>query len=50
MRPYRARFREQGVFFAFQSWVACITNIFDLICDRHSEDKAEIRKRRQNNC
>jgi hypothetical protein len=30
--PYRARFREQGVFFAFQSWMACITNIvgFDL--------------------
>jgi hypothetical protein len=28
MRPYRARFREQGVFFAFQSWAACITNIF----------------------
>ena len=28
MRPYRARFREQGVFFAFQSWAGCITNIF----------------------
>ncbi len=28
MRPYRARFRGQGVFFAFQSWAACITNIF----------------------
>src|SRR6478672_9558359 len=28
MRPYRARFREQGVFFAFQSWAACIINIF----------------------
>jgi hypothetical protein len=28
MRPYRARFRGQGVFFAFQSWVGCITKIF----------------------
>jgi len=28
MRPYRARFRGQGVFFAFQSWAGCITNIF----------------------
>ena len=28
MRPYRARFSEQGVFFAFQSWAGCITNIF----------------------
>jgi hypothetical protein len=28
MRPYRARFREQGIFFAFQSWAGCITNIF----------------------
>ena len=28
MRPYRARFREQGAFFAFQSWAGCITNIF----------------------
>jgi hypothetical protein len=26
--PYRARFREQGVFFVFQSWAGCITNIF----------------------
>ena len=26
--PYRARFREQGVFFAFQSWAGCITNMF----------------------
>ena len=28
MRPYRTRFREQGVFFAFQSWAGCITNMF----------------------
>src|SRR6476660_8119206 len=28
MPPYRARFRGQGVFFAFQSWAGCITNIF----------------------
>ena len=28
MRPYRVRFREQGVFFAFQSWPSCIINIF----------------------
>jgi hypothetical protein len=28
MRPYRARFREQGVFFVFQSWADCITNMF----------------------
>src|SRR6478609_10871265 len=28
MRPYRARFRGQGVFFAFQSWAGCITKIF----------------------
>jgi hypothetical protein len=28
MRPYRAGFREQGVFFAFQSWAAGITNMF----------------------
>ena len=28
MRLYRARFRGQGVFFAFQSWAGCITNIF----------------------
>jgi hypothetical protein len=28
MRPYRERFKEQGVFFAFQSWAGCITNIF----------------------
>src|SRR4051794_1836206 len=28
MRPYRARFRGQGVFFAFQSRAGCITNIF----------------------
>src|SRR4051812_47986779 len=28
MRPYRARFRGQGVFFAFQSWAGCTTNIF----------------------
>jgi hypothetical protein len=28
MRPYCERFREQGVFFAFQSWAGCITNIF----------------------
>ena len=28
MRPYRARFREQGVFFGFQSWAGCITNMF----------------------
>jgi hypothetical protein len=28
MRPYRARFGGQGVFFAFQSWAGCITNIF----------------------
>ena len=26
--PYRTRFREQGVFFAFQSWASCITNMF----------------------
>src|SRR6478735_9735122 len=30
MRPYRARFREQGAFFAFQSWASCIINIFGL--------------------
>jgi len=32
IRPYRPRFREQGVFFAFQSRAGCITNIcgFDL--------------------
>ena len=28
MRPYRVRFREQGVFFALQSWASCIINIF----------------------
>jgi hypothetical protein len=28
MRPYRERFKGQGVFFAFQSWAGCITNIF----------------------
>jgi hypothetical protein len=28
MRLYRARFREQGVFFAFQSRASCIINIF----------------------
>jgi hypothetical protein len=28
MRPHRARFRGQGVFFAFQSWAGCITNMF----------------------
>jgi hypothetical protein len=28
MRPNRARFRGQGVFFDFQSWASCITNIF----------------------
>jgi transposase InsO family protein len=28
MRPYRARSREQGVFFVFQSWAGCITNMF----------------------
>jgi hypothetical protein len=28
MRPYRERFKEQGLFFAFQSWAGCITNIF----------------------
>ena len=28
MRPYRARFRGQGVFFVFQSWAGCTTNIF----------------------
>ena len=26
--PLLPRFRGQGVFFAFQSWVGCITNIF----------------------
>src|SRR6478735_6793098 len=28
MRPFRSWFRGQGVFFAFQSWAGCITNIF----------------------
>ena len=28
MRPYRTRFSEQGVFFAFQSWAGCTTNMF----------------------
>jgi hypothetical protein len=28
MRPYRTRFREQGVFFGLQSWAGCIINMF----------------------
>jgi hypothetical protein len=36
MRPYRARFRGQGVFFAFQSWRAASPIYSDLICDRHN--------------
>jgi hypothetical protein len=35
MRPYRARFRGQGVFFAFQSWAGCTTNMFGFDYDRH---------------
>ena len=44
MRPYRARFRGQGVFFAFQSWAGCITNIlgFDLRQAHAPQDTEEI--------
>ena len=49
MRPYRARFREQGVFLAFQSWAACITNMFgfDLRQAQASNGQGGRRRHRQ---
>ena len=47
MRPYRARFRGQGVFFAFQSWASCITNIFGFdLRQAQAESRDAVRQER----
>ena len=40
--PLSARFREQGVFFVFQSWAGCITNMFGFDLRQAQRDQPTI--------